>query len=377
MSAPIISGDNAMLLFGLFAGTILCGVVMEKRGPLKGLPAPAFIFITAALATQVSILPREAGFYDLIWRYMVPLGIAIFLIRADLIEIVTRGGRILIGFIIGSVGIVIGTMLATTVLDMGPEEAKLAGVFSAAYIGGLMNFAAVSEAVEFDDRSLLASALAVDNIMGTLCMLVMMYVGSRQYLKNAFPWRSETLAVETPASTRLERPTTLTDILSILALAALVCAGADALMRTLGSPAYTMLAITAIMVMIGTFAKNYLANIRGEDVLAMICMYMFIAMVGTGIDLQALTSAAPKLFLMVLIIFAVHMLMLFGAGYLLKLNYAELVIASLACITGPPVIAALAISFRWNSLLAPGVLAGILGYAIGNFIGVAIFFYLS
>ena len=92
MSAPIISGDNAMLLFGLFAGTILCGVVMEKRGPLKGLPAPAFIFITAALATQVSILPREAGFYDLIWRYMVPLGIAIFLIRADLIEIVTRGG---------------------------------------------------------------------------------------------------------------------------------------------------------------------------------------------------------------------------------------------------------------------------------------------
>lgn len=367
-----------MLLLGLFAAGALWAVISERSGPLKGAPGPALIFLAAALATQVNILPRESEFYDTIWRVMVPLAIAMFLIKADIVEIIRRGGRVLLGFAVGTVGVIVGVFIAAAVLQLGPEEAKLAGVFSATYIGGSMNFAAVAEAVRFEDRSLLASALAIDNVLGTLCIVFLMYMGSWGFLQRGFAWRAETI-FHTPTEAELagDRVMSLPHLFAAVAISAIACAAASAIMTAVGHPSYSMLAITVIMTTIGTFGKKFVARIKGEDVLAMGLMYMFIAMVGTGVNFQAMFSAAPGLFLMVLIIFLTHFVFMFAAAYVFKLNYAEIIIASLACITGPPVVAAVAIAFKWDNLLAPGVLTGVLGYIIGNFIGLGIFFALT
>lgn len=59
-------------------------------------------------------------------------------------------------------------------------------------------------------------------------------------------------------------------------------------------------------------------------------------------------------------------------GRWLKLDLAEVLIASNACILGPAPAAALAASKGWPPLVAPGILVGMLGYAIATFIGVAI-----
>lgn len=377
-TASLIPADNVVLLLGLFAGAALWAVTAEKKGPLKGMPGPALIFLAAALATQAQILPRESPFYDTIWRVMVPMAIAMFLLKADIVEIIQRGGRTLIGFAFGTVGVILGAFIAAAVLNAGPEEAKLAAVFSATYIGGSMNFAAVAEAVQFEDRGLLASALAIDNVLGTLCIVFLMYMASWKVLQRGFHWRSDEI-FHTPTAAELagDRVMTVSDLFATVAIAAIACAAASAIMSAVGYPSYSMLAITVIMTLIGTFGKKYVAGIRGEDVLAMGLMYMFIAMVGTGIDFQAMFSAAPGLFLMVLIIFVTHFIFMFAAAYVFKLNYAEIIIASLACITGPPVVAAVAIAFKWNNLLAPGVLTGVLGYIIGNFIGLGIFWVLT
>jgi uncharacterized membrane protein len=56
----------------------------------------------------------------------------------------------------------------------------------------------------------------------------------------------------------------------------------------------------------------------------------------------------------------------------MKLDLAEVMIASNACILGPAPAAALAASKGWQPLVAPGILVGLLGYAIATFIGVAL-----
>ena len=124
---------------------------------------------------------------------------------------------------------------------------------------------------------------------------------------------------------------------------------------------------------IATLGRKYVSQFRGEDLVAMIFMYLFFTIIGAGADINAMLSAAPSLFAIVLIIFAVHLLVLAAAGFIFKLNYAELAVASLACIAGPPIAAAIAILFKWRNLVAPGILTGVLGYVLGNFIGVGIF----
>lgn len=57
---------------------------------------------------------------------------------------------------------------------------------------------------------------------------------------------------------------------------------------------------------------------------------------------------------------------------ILRMDLAEVVVASLACIGGPVAPAAISASRGWRTLVTPGLMVGILGYAIANFIGVAL-----
>jgi len=57
---------------------------------------------------------------------------------------------------------------------------------------------------------------------------------------------------------------------------------------------------------------------------------------------------------------------------LLKLDLAEVMLASHACILGPPTAAALAASKGWRALVTPDILVGMFGYAIGTFIGIGL-----
>ena len=78
------------------------------------------------------------------------------------------------------------------------------------------------------------------------------------------------------------------------------------------------------------------------------------------------------LFVFAIAILTVHLLVILVAGRLLRLDLAEIVIASNANMGGPTSAAAMAVARRWETLVIPAVLCGTLGYATATFIGVAV-----
>jgi uncharacterized membrane protein len=68
----------------------------------------------------------------------------------------------------------------------------------------------------------------------------------------------------------------------------------------------------------------------------------------------------------------VHLCVVVMVGRIIRLDLAEVMIASNACILGPAPAAALAASKGWRPLVTPGILVGLFGYAIATFIGVAV-----
>src|SRR3546814_2903670 len=115
-----------------------------------------FVIAIAIALSHFDIVPSSAPVDDSIWTYLVPLAIALFLLRADLFSIVVEGGRTLVAFLFGTVGVVVGAWLGARLLDLGPFGAEYAAVFGATYVGGSINFAAVAEAVGFRDPTALA-----------------------------------------------------------------------------------------------------------------------------------------------------------------------------------------------------------------------------
>ena len=74
----------------------------------------------------------------------------------------------------------------------------------------------------------------------------------------------------------------------------------------------------------------------------------------------------------IVVMVVVHLLLLIAIGSWWKLDLAEVLIASNACILGPAPAAALAAGRGWQALVAPGILVGMFGYAIATFIGIAL-----
>ena len=101
-------------------------------------------------------------------------------------------------------------------------------------------------------------------------------------------------------------------------------------------------------------------------------MYIFFVAIGAGANLGEVLGAALPIIAFIVVMVLVHLCLLVLIGKFMKLDIAEVLIASNACILGPAPAAALAASKGWQPLVAPGILVGMLGYAIATFIGVAL-----
>jgi uncharacterized membrane protein len=70
-------------------------------------------------------------------------------------------------------------------------------------------------------------------------------------------------------------------------------------------------------------------------------------------------------------VIAVHMVVAYGIGWLARVDLATVSIASQAAIGGPGSALAIGMAMKWHKLVAPAVIVGIFGYALGNYLGFA------
>jgi uncharacterized membrane protein len=370
----MIETDNIFGLLAALLGICVLAAGLERTSWGKRISGAGIILLAALAGAQFGVIPRSAPLYGAIWSYLVPLAIALFLLKADLIKVFTEGGRVLIVFLAGMAGTIAGAALAALIVDLGANEARIAGVFAATYTGGSLNFVAVAEAVGLEDSSQLSAALAIDNIFGVGFILMLNLAAGWSLFQRWYGWRADRLGDVTLSDEGASGGgVSLFGLLTALAISAAAVAISGAISTALGIASYEMLVLTVLVTVIATLGRKVLAGLRGEDLIAMMFMYLFFAIIGAGADLGEMLQAAPGMFVMVGCIFVVHTLSVLAVGRLLKLNYAEMVTASLACIAGPPIAAAIAILFKWRNLVAPGILTGILGYVLGNFAGVGLF----
>ena len=99
---------------------------------------------------------------------------------------------------------------------------------------------------------------------------------------------------------------------------------------------------------------------------------LFFAAVGAMIHIYNAVVLSPILFAYVLIVIPVHMVFIYGVGRMLGMDVRVLTVASAAAKAGPPVVLAIAETRGWKHLELPGVLMGLLGYAVGNYVGFAV-----
>jgi uncharacterized membrane protein len=376
MTFPLIGPDQDFALWSILIALAGFGFWCE-RYPWGRKYSGVMLLITAAIVlANLKIIPTSAPAYDAVWNYLVPIAIPLLLLEADLKRIVRESGPTLIAFVIGSAAVVAGVIIGVSFLDLGPNEAELAGIFTGTYIGGGLNFAAVAEASGMQDGSMLAAAVAADNVVTNLHFLLIIFLPSIAWMTSRYPTHhmdnAEQFTAESQAKLHRIADLDIAGLLAALALAFMLAAAGNALAELAGKPQFAILVTTALTLLFATLLPQQVQKLSGHNEAGNIMMFIFLASVGATADIWQLIAIGPVLFIFASVIIIVHLIILFGAGKLLKLDLAELAMASAVCIGGPSSAAALASAKGWRHLLIPGLLAGSFGYAVGSFVGISV-----
>ncbi len=393
----LVSADNTWVLMAIMFGAVALTIFLEQKYAWASKISGAIIaLIIALLLTNLHVIPASAPVYDdVVWGYAVPMAIPLLLLQSDLKKIRHETGPMLVIFLIGALGTVVGALLGYFLLkDLVKGLAGVAAMMTGSYTGGGVNFTALADAFHVDD-TLISAATVADNLnMAIYFMVLLGFAGNawfRRHYKHphidAFE-AGEHSDSETHAKEYWKRKDiSLKDIAYCFAYSVIVVAIAKAIGVALSSVIPTgnwflnmlntffgsqYVWITTIAMLFATFCPKQAESMHGAQEIGTWLIYLFYFVIGVPASISLIIRNAPLLLVFCLIMVVVNMLFCFIGGKLLNYPLEDIIIASNANIGGPTTAAGMAISQGWYRLVGPAMLIGTFGYVIGTYLGIIV-----
>ena len=393
----LISADNTLLLWTFLIVAAGAAIYIEQnvRWASK-IPGAVIALLIALVASNIGLIPTEAAAYDVVWGYIVPLAIPLLLFQLDLHALFRGSRRLLALFLMSSIGTVIGVFTAFSLLKNHiPELDKIAGIISASYTGGGVNFAAMTARLE-PSEPMMASTIVADNLMMASYFFVLIAIASSLTIRKIWgsPYQDEleqsgghdkNLAADYWSA----KPISLQSMALSIGASALLVAAAFSLSSFLKSilgeaanPVTDMLfglitdkylLLTTLTLIFIALFKNGVKKLDGSQELGTYGIYLFFVVIGIPASIPLIIQNAPLLFVFTFLIAVINLIVTMLCGKLFKFSIEEIVLACNANIGGPTTAAALAIGKGWRTLVGPILLIGTLGYVIGNYIGMFVY----
>ncbi len=370
----LIAANDIFSLGAILIGLAWVGFYVDRHPIGRKTSGVIWVLGCAMLLSNFNVIPFQALTYDFVGGSLVPLAVPLLLFKADLRRIFRDSGMVMVTFLIASMATVAGAVLGYYLLDLGEIGHKVAGVYTGGYIGGAVNFLAVSEAVQMTETEFSVS-ISASSVVSMIALMMLIAIPSVRWLVDKVPSsfldelsEQEKSDLANTAAPRL----LLTHVTGAVALSFIICAAAQMMSNALGMSNYNILFITLITLVVANLMPKLMDSLEGEFELGMLFMYIFFAAVGAGTNATEFIGSAFILFVYGMTIILVHLILVLLIARLMKVDLAEAVVASGAALVGPTVTAAIAISRGWRTLVTPAIMCGIFGYAIATFIGVAL-----
>ena len=393
----LIAADDTWALLALMAASVALAIWLEQKYVWASKISGAIIALLIALAaSNLAIIPTSCVLYDsIVWDYAVPMGIPLLLLQCNMKKIWKETGRMMVIFLIGAVGTVVGAFAAYGLLHpFIPGLEGVAAMMTGSYIGGGVNFAAL--ALEFDVGEIKAAATVADNLLMALYFFALLLFAGMKFFRAHFTHphidavleSGDTQGAKTQAAAYWSRKDiSLKDIAMNFAYAVLVVFAAKLIAAFIGGlipdtgvvlhMLHTFFGseyvwITTVSMACATFGEKQVAKLSGSQEIGTYLIYLFLFVIGVPASIVKIVQETPLLLVFTGIMVLVNMLFCFIGGKLLHFDLEDIILASNANIGGPTTAAGMAISQGWSALVGPVMLVGTFGYVIGTYLGILV-----
>lgn len=357
-------------------------VLLSKKVRILGMLGPVFLCYAAGILLSL-VIPEKGIAMDLS-EILVPIAIPLILFSADLSGVRRLAKPMLNSFILVAIAVSLVASVSYLIYrNLIPDAYKYAGMIIGLYTGGTPNLMAIGAALSVSDSHIVLANAADVVVGGTYFLMLISFMPrlARKFLK---PFaKSEAARTDEGYIENLEKsfvpekePFSLKLILRhvpivLLGILSLAIAAGLALLIT------GKLDVVIIMLVVTTcgIGFSFIKKVRSAPGSYTVGQYL-ILMFSFGIGISFRFDALNREALLLLAMFAtaqfgsllVHLLL----SKIFKIDADTSLITSTAGIYGPAFIVPVAEALENREVVLPGLICGILGYAIGNYLGIGI-----
>jgi len=342
---------------------------------LSKVGASLLVLVIGALLSNFGIVPAASPVYDAIAGPVTSLAIAWLLLSVNLGDLKLAGPRMLAAFGLAVLGIGVGAMVAAVVLGptLNGNGWLLAGVFTGTYTGGSVNFVAVGQGLGLPPR-LWAGVTAADALTTGIWMaatlVLPLWIGRffrpvpREFTEIPDDGGSGGAVANHP----FFAPASLSALdLAVLFAAGLALLAAADLTARLVPKVPSVLWLTTYALLLGH--TRWFHRAEGALQLGTMVLHLFFVVIGIWSRVAEIAAVGVSVFFFTLVVIGVQALVVYGVGRLARLDVGTLSVASQAAVGGPSSALAVAVAREWPGLVLPGIIVGLLGYAVGSYLG--------
>ncbi len=361
--------ENELLLFVMGVVCLVCLGLEKRVAWVVHVSGVCLIIMVALLLASVGLIPNNHPLYDLLSGPNIPIAIALMVFALNLDDILTLPKSLLIIYVIGIITSIIGSV--TSALIAAPSlgaanAAKLAAQFAASYIGGGENCVAMKKILDIPNE-LFVAGFAVDNVLTSIWMVATIVFA--RIAPTEGQTAGKTTGKDAPASDG--QVTTLVDVLFSITLALFSVLASRFLSKHVGLM-HPLLYITLIAF---GLSQNKLVreHLRPSYLLGTLFFAPFFFSIGAISDLRTLADLPIAVAVMPTVVVAIHGLLIYALGWMLKISSYETSLASQSLIGGPATAVALAQVKNWKAGISMGLIIGLVGYATANFFAMGVY----
>ncbi|GAB1374033.1 DUF819 domain-containing protein [Bacteroidales bacterium] len=385
---------NTTLLVITYLVTPAAILWMTARVPfLKKIGPVLLLYLVGILLGNSGLIPQGAyDLQDLIVTVIIPLAIPLMLFSCDFKRWDIKNA--ILTLITGTIAVVTAVLSGYYIFKpligsdplMGAQMNKIAGMLAGVYTGGTPNLAAIKIMLGVPNETYLLIH-SYDMAVSLLYLTFVLSIGIPLFRKVLhYPVRNGIPEKHMPVDSYDENPykeffkrENLLPLLCAFALSAgifIIAGGLSLVLPKSIQMVVVILSITSLGIA-ASFVKR-VREIKTSYDAGMYLVYIFSMVVASMADLTRL-NLSGGIYLLLYITFAIFISLLIQLllSKLFKLDADTVLISSVSLINSPPFVPLVAAAMKNKNVIITGLTVGLVGYAIGNYLGYIISLILS
>lgn len=379
----LITSDTGLL--AIITIIIAVALYLQKTKVFSKIGPAIIVIVAGIILSNTGIVPRMAPVYGVIMDYTVYISVSMMLLDVNLKELfnLSKQPVIAIGLAVLSVSIV--AIIAGVIFAPGINEGwKIAGMFVGTYTGGSGNMTAIGMGLNASPETF-ALANAADYLIGLPTLIV--FFALPQILKNSklfkklWPYKVEDheLIMHNQEDKFLSsKQWSITEIAILFALGFTIVWSAKLLSGFFPEAfqsAAKILLITTISISLAQIKP--VREINGNKDLGLFMAMFFICVIGFLVDITGFFTNTLEIAAYCAIVIFGSLLVHVCLCRIFKIKYQYVILSIVAAVADGTTSGILAASAGWESLVSIGIVLGIIGAVLGNYIGIPLAFFLK